>query len=403
MIKLDALAKSIALATLTMCATASVGFAATPSTMAVSAASAAATPLSASAQRVQAMLPKNWSSNVSNAKARLGIPETEWSGMVERAINPSDYQCSNTAMNDWIDGLDVSDLIGAISGIYDATGDLDFAYSAVLDFAQYDAMLFGYESKANRFGRNGEYTQLLTAEMKDLRRFWDVDGENVQLVPMHGSDVYGSVDRLARLIQNAYIGVDDELANLLGQIVYDNVQANPGMLANGGHPYLSLNAFAVGSSGQAGGAILMGDGIMQAMSAVGLGDVAPRAILGHEFGHHVQYQKNLFASSLPTAAERTRRTELMADSFSTYFLTHARGESLNAKRLLPSLQSFYQIGDCGFTSSGHHGTPNQRLRSATWGSDVADQARPQGHILPASTFDAMFEQKLPEFVAPDAH
>lgn len=401
MIKLNALAKSIALATLAMCATASVSFAATPSTAALSTASAAA-PLSARAQQVQAMLPKNWSSNVSNAKARLGIPETEWSGIVERAINPSDYQCSSTAMNDWINGLDVSPLVSAIRGIYFATGDLDFAYSAVLDFAQYDAMLFGYESKANRFGAKGEYTQLLTAEMKDLRRFWDIDGSEVQLVPMHGADVYGSVDRLARLIQNAYIGVDDDLANLLGQIVYDNVQANPGMLANGGHPYLSLNAFAVGSSGQAGGAILMGDGIMQAMAAVGLGDVAPRAILGHEFGHHVQYQKNLFASSLPTAAERTRRTELMADSFSTYFLTHARGESLNAKRLLPSLQSFYQIGDCGFTSSGHHGTPNQRLRASTWGSEVADEAQKQGHILPAMTFDSMFEQKLPEFVAPDA-
>lgn len=401
MIKFDALAKSIALATLTMCATASVGHAATPSVVALSAAGAA-TPLSARAQQVQAALPKGWSGNVRGAKARLGIPETEWSGIVERAINPGDYQCAGTAIDGWINALDVSDLVGAIRGIYFEVGDIDFAYAAVLDFAQYDAMLFGYESRNNRFGANGEYTQLLTAEMKDLRRFWDIDGSGVQLVPMHGTDVYGSVDRLARLIQEAYLGVDDDLAHLLGQIVYDNVHAHPGMLANGGHPYLSLNAFAVGGSGQAGGAILMGDGIMQAMAAVGLGDVAPRAILGHEFGHHVQYQKSLFASSLPSGAERTRRTELMADSFSTYFLTHARGESLNAKRLLPSLQSFYEIGDCSFGSSGHHGTPNQRLRASSWGSQMAAEARPQGHILPALEFDAMFEQKLPEFVAPDA-
>lgn len=400
MIKINALAKSVALATLTMCATASVGFAATPSTVAVSA--AGATTLSASAQRVQAALPAGFSNNVLNAKARLGIPETEWSELTTRAINPSDYQCAGTAFDAWANSLDVNPLIDAILGIYYATGDINFANSAVLDFAMYDAYLFGVESKSNRFGVNGEYTQLLTAEMKDLRRFWDIDGRNVQLVPMHGAEVYQSVDRIARVIQNAYIGVDDALAQWLGQIVYDNVHAYPGVLANGGHPYLSLNAFAVGASGYAGGAIIMGDGIMQAMSAVGLGDVAPRAILGHEYGHHVQYQKNLFATSLPTAAERTRRTELMADSFSTYFLTHARGESLNAKRLLPSLKSFYEIGDCSFTSSGHHGTPNQRLRAATWGAGVAARALPQGYILPTLQLDAMFEPKLPEFVAPDA-
>lgn len=399
MIRFNSLAKSIALATLVMCTTASIGVAATPSTVAVSA--AGATTLSASARRVQAALPADWAGKVRDARARLGIPETEWSRAVRQVINPDDYQCGSTPFTDWINGLDVAPLVNAILGIYAATGDLDFAFAAVLDFATYDAYLFGFESRTNRFGVNGEYTQLLTAQMADLRRFWDIDGSNVQLIPMHGADVYGSVDRLARLIAPLY-GVDATLANQLAQIVYTNVHANPGLLANGGHPYLTLNAFAVGSSDEPGGAILMGDGVMQAMAEIGLGDVAPRAILGHEYAHHVQFQKNLFETTLPTPEERTRRTELMADSFSTYFLTHARGEALNAKRLLPSLRAFYEIGDCAFDNPGHHGTPNQRMRAATWGADVAAQALPQGYILPALTLDATFEQKLPEFVAPDA-
>ncbi|OIJ87893.1 hypothetical protein [Streptomyces colonosanans] len=128
--------------------------------------------------------------------------------------------------------------------------------------------------------------------------------------------------------------------------------------------------------------IIMGDGILQGMTAVGLGDVAPRGILGHEFGHHVQYQGNLFESDL-RGPEATRRTELMADALGTYYLTHARGESLNAARVLKSEKSFYQVGDCSFTSSGHHGTPNQRFNSSSWAAGVATDAANQGHILPS--------------------
>ncbi|MFG2559274.1 hypothetical protein [Streptomyces sp. NPDC048496] len=111
----------------------------------------------------------------------------------------------------------------------------------------------------------------------------------------------------------------------------------------------------------------MGDGILEALKAVGLRDTAPRAILAHEFGHHVQYEDNLFANTTLTGPEATRRTELMADAFGTYFLTHSRGEALNTKRVLGSAQSFYEVGDCGFTNPGHHGTPNQRLAASSWG------------------------------------
>ena len=80
---------------------------------------------------------------------------------------------------------------------------------------------------------------------------------------------------------------------------------------------------------------------------MGVGDVGPRAVLGHEFGHHVQYEDNLFDSPL-TGPEATRRTELMADAFGTYFATHSRGLALNTKRVLQAEQTFYKVGDCAF-------------------------------------------------------
>ncbi len=65
-------------------------------------------------------------------------------------------------------------------------------------------------------------------------------------------------------------------------------------------------------------------------------------------------------------------------------------------------QMFAQIGDCGFSEPGHHGTRNQRTRAALWGFGVADSARPQGHILPSKVFASRFEQIFPQLVAPDA-
>jgi len=92
----------------------------------------------------------------------------------------------------------------------------------------------------------------------------------------------------------------------------------------------------------------------------------------------------------------------MADAYSSYFLTHARGASMQWNRVASFGQMFYQLGDCGFTAPGHHGTPNQRMRSALWAYGVANSARPQGHILPALTFVDLFAAQYPQLIAPDA-
>jgi len=126
----------------------------------------------------------------------------------------------------------------------------------------------------------------------------------------------------------------------------------------------------------------------------------------HEFAHHIQYENGYFEDEYATtgsAAEQTRYTELMADAMSAYFLTHKRGLALNEKRVAQFLEVFYQIGDCGFTSSGHHGTPNQRMAAAQFGFDLAKEALKQGQILTSEQVYQRFLAAYPSIIAPDAN
>jgi len=149
--------------------------------------------------------------------------------------------------------------------------------------------------------------------------------------------------------------------------------------------------------------IVMGDGILEAYASIGFGDVAPQAIFAHEFAHQIQFENEYFDDlGKVSSAERTRYTELMADAMAAYYLTHKRGGAMNQKRVEQFLEVFYEIGDCAFTSSGHHGTPNQRLAAAEFGFRLAADAQKQGHILTAEEFHTLFQAYYPTLIAPDA-
>jgi hypothetical protein len=157
--------------------------------------------------------------------------------------------------------------------------------------------------------------------------------------------------------------------------------------------------------------IVMGDGILEGYAAVGYGDVAPQAIFAHEFAHQIQFANNYFLGNtaagdapLPprvTGAERTRYTELMADAYAAYYLTHARGGTLRQKRVEEFLSTFFQIGDCAYTNGGHHGTPNQRLAAARFGFQVAADGQKQGHIMTSDEFHKLFVAQYPAIIALD--
>jgi hypothetical protein len=312
---------------------------------------------------------------------------------VTRAIDPGDYECAPTDLDTYVgqvlDGLDASDLEFLV-------------YSGVLDFPTYDALFFGTQGDS-RYALREQATDI-THVFRDARRFWDIQSADIQLLAMHGS-VLTDQARLVRLLTVVY-GMSEVGATDFASYVVRTVRSIP-ELQGGDNPIFTLNAFAFSGAGARGlvGAtpdkLVVGDGIIDALQAMGIDDVGLQAVLGHEFAHHVQYEKHLFDSPL-TGAEATRRTELMADAMGTYFVTHKRGLALNARRVLEAEQTFYEVGDCQFASDGHHGTPQQRHRASAWGAALARGQQKQGHVLPALAVADRFEQALAGIVAPDA-
>lgn len=245
----------------------------------------------------------------------------------------------------------------------------------------------------------------MNREMTSLERFWDIPTD-IQLIPMHG-DMLSDRDRVVRGYEVVY-GMPTAIAELYAdivEVVIDNVAG----LRGGDHPALTFNAFAFDPQGDpvltemgVTKRIVIGDGILEGTDGIGLDDkAAPLGILAHEYGHQVQYAKGLFESPL-TGPEATRRTELMADAFGTYQTVHARGTALNSARTLDVMQSFYSVGDCSFSSDGHHGTPNQRLRASQWAVDLVKSQSNQGHKLGSLEMSELFDAQLPTLVAPDA-
>jgi hypothetical protein len=107
-------------------------------------------------------------------------------------------------------------------------------------------------------------------------------------------------------------------------------------------------------------------------------------------------------TGVATAPEVTRFDELNADFMAAYFMTHKHGASANKFRVQEFLNAFFQIGDCAFTNAGHHGTPNQRMKAAQLGFDLADQAQKQGQIMTADQAYAVFLANYAAIIAPDA-
>lgn len=342
-------------------------------------------------------LPANDEQRLQALGDRFGIGDTTWRELINNSINPGDYACATTPLTTWINGQ--------VDEIDFYTYYLLYVMGG-LDLPTYDALILGTESRANTFGVDGSYTNELTRTMKNLRSFWDVDGASIQLMPMKGKQSFADVDRMAYVLSVMYgDSPADEVSR--AKLIRELVNSDPA-LRGGDHPLFTFNAFAFDPTGDAEAEelgltkrIIMGDGIMEGMRAVGLDVTAPRSILSHEYGHQVQYAKNLFDSPL-RGPEATRRTELMADALGTYFMTHKQGQAINDQKVLQNEQSFYNVGDCSFTSSGHHGTPNQRLASSTWAVGIVKAQANQGHTVGGSQFGAMFDAKLPQIVAPDA-
>ena len=130
-------------------------------------------------------------------------------------------------------------------------------------------------------------------------------------------------------------GVDQAEADETAALVKEVIAESPA-LDGGRNPIFTLNAFAFSAEGETDpifqgmpDKMVFGEGLGNALDALGVGVPGAKAVIGHEMAHHVQYEQGYFESPL-TGPEATRRTELMADAFGTYFVAHPRGMELKA-------------------------------------------------------------------------
>jgi hypothetical protein len=303
---------------------------------------------------------------------------------IAKVIDPDIYQCGPTMFDDYVIGL------------FNGFTEDDFA---LLDFSgiplDYE-YVFGNTDGGQYFGSNGQFTNANISTFKNLKRFWDIPTDIV-FRAAHG-EIFKDVNKVASVL----LLYDFTQADAILTANYLKIVFGSDKFRNYNHPILTFNAFAAPPDPGFNPVkkIVMGDGIQQAYDEMGFSDVASKQILSHEYGHHVQLAKNVDFGDSP---EATRRTELMADAMSAYYLTHSRGEAMNWKRVKEFLLGFYLIGDCGFKSKGHHGTPNQRMKAAEFGKHLANDAQNQGKKFTSSQFIALFDAALPLIIAPDVN
>ncbi|MGH3879457.1 MAG: hypothetical protein ACRDSK_20720 [Actinophytocola sp.] len=365
-----------------------------------------AAPLSLSAHRlgtagqaqldaITAHLPSDWQDRLAAFRAKLDVEQTSTERVAD-AIDPSQYECGPTAFRNYID-----DLLAPVPP------DTLFvlALLGVLDYATYDALFFGTPRNTADYGLPAGYKGPITKAFTNAQRFWDVNLFDVKSLAMQ-SDMLADHARVTRII-GVLFGVSEAEAAEVATEVQALLNSTPG-LDGGANPIFTLNAFAFSAEGETDpifegipDKMVFGEGLTEAMDVLGLGTTGAQAVVGHEMAHHVQYEQNLFDSPL-TGPEATRRTELMADTFGTYQVAHKRGLGFNAVQLHRAEQAFYEVGDCSFDSPGHHGTPNQRLRAAVFGRQLAAKATAPFPVQPSLVLAEKFEKKLPNLVRPDA-
>jgi len=94
------------------------------------------------------------------------------------------------------------------------------------------------------------------------------------------------------------------------------------------------------------------------------------SVLAHEYGHVMQFQLGVMSPTAPRSPAETRSNELIADMFSSFYLSISRsGQDIGG--IQASLQSAYDIGDYAFNDPNHHGTPVQRASAFVGGARVA--------------------------------
>lgn len=307
---------------------------------------------------------------------------------LSEAVAPS--ECSDTPFNEVADFYN-DQLIDGFLAAWDGNPD---AIEIILgDYFVINQIAATEENKnTDYFGADGEYTNYVKKRVRSLEKFWDMD--NLITVNGQHTETLEDLDFIRFVYENYSSATDEEIDYILTIAESFNTASNQ-IPEN---PFYASDGFATFDR-----TIVIGDGIVTLLEDTGLDPkVVWSSILAHEWGHQIQFLNfENWVYPLPAFSntpESTRMTELEADFITGYYLTHKRGATYNWKRVEDFLTAFFNIGDCGFESPGHHGTPLERLAAAKAGYDLANGAQKKGKILSQQEVHNAFISKLDDIL-----
>jgi hypothetical protein len=261
------------------------------------------------------------------------------------------------------------------------------------DLANFYTLYYENSAENQYFGIKGEHTDQVNKDFKALKLFWDIKDKNIIVVVAHGS-LLRDRSKIFKMYKSIY-NYNDDKANHYADSIATLLKIYPQFL-EGDHPAFTFNQFAIPDTtianvGQVPAKIIIGDGLLQGFDRLGYGDIAPQAVLAHEFGHHIQYELGILKTGMKLNPKTSRRIELMADAYAGYFLSHTRGAAIELNKLQQVADVFFNTGDCDFSVDSHHGTPTQREKATEWGYNLAINAQQQNDILPIDEFARLFD------------
>ena len=295
-------------------------------------------------------------------------------------VEPS--KCTLTPLDDVIAASVSSNLDSIGLDWYDLYAEMNFYSTIIDDSEQY-------------FGADGEDTQKVKNITRSLERFWFMPHE-IEVRGQHKSTLE-DYDKIVDILMFWY-ELPAQDANAFAYYFTNFVNEESTFLTE--TPLIAADGFAIALDGLFGqnDLIVIGDGIVDLLEQTGIRrGVIWNGIMAHEWAHQIQFnnQDKWYPNgAADNAPEATRTTELEADFFTGYYVTHKKGGTQNWRRTQQFLELFFNIGDCSFTSDGHHGTPLQRMEAARKGYLLARNMQRKGLVLNANQVHKRFLNKL---------
>jgi len=333
-----------------------------------------------------------------------------------------DEPCPSTPLDDWF--------MRELEVIGNETLSLFDDYQ-VFDLATYYGVYFRKTSDLDEyFYRDGSRTNEFETLHRDAKAFWDIPSSDILLLGMHGRQL-DDLDVLTEIYSDLEFESPQDSALFVHSLINTTIGFD--------HPLLTFNAFAaspkeyqfdddsiddqdLGKYEELLDRIVIGEGLLEVFDILGYGATTPGYIYAHEFGHHIQFERDLLginATLIQSNPFDVREIELMADAFAGYFLAHPKGGNFNTSMVHELLQDAFVIGDCVFNATentGSHGTPNQRERAVMFGAKKAttfkstkkmrgskrSKLNPVSSKLSSTAFIELFYDALPDIIGPSA-